>query len=99
MSGDISIIGPEKVFDDGKFTYFQFREHNTIIPAIFLVDKRGYEQSVNFRMLDSYVIVESTNAVFTLRHGADTVCIFNETSQVIQDDKIKEKIKIKNSGK
>ncbi|WP_410519882.1 TrbG/VirB9 family P-type conjugative transfer protein [Candidatus Mesenet endosymbiont of Agriotes lineatus] len=71
-------IVPLKVFDDGKFTYLQFSSTNTDLPSIFLVDYEGYESLINFRVVDDYVIIERVSAVFTLRHGAATACLFNE---------------------
>ena len=70
-------IAPLKVFDDGEFTYFQLKPNNTEIAAIFYVDSQGYEGLVNYRIKGDYVIVERVNAVFTLRHGSDTICVFN----------------------
>ena len=78
VSGDYSIT-PIKIFDDGTFTYFEFRDKNGIIPAIFSVDSDGYESIVNFRIVNQYVVVEEVNSVYTLRYGSETVCVFNET--------------------
>ena len=78
VSGDY-IITPIKIFDDGKFTYFEFRDKNGIIPAIFSVDSDGFESIVNFRIINQYLAVEGVNSVYTLRHGTETVCVFNET--------------------
>ncbi len=71
-------IVPLKAFDDGKFTYLQFSGINTDLPSIFLVDYAGYESLINFRVVNDYVIIERVSSVFTLRHGAATVCLFNE---------------------
>lgn len=71
-------IAPIKVFDDGEFTYFEFREKNTEVPAIFNVDSDGYEGIVNYRSRGKYIIVERLSEIFTLRHGTDTVCVFND---------------------
>ena len=78
VSGDYNII-PIKVFDDGQFTYMEFSEKNNVLPAIFLVNSDGQESIVNFRMIGQFVAIETVGAVFTLRYGTDTVCIFNET--------------------
>ncbi|MBT4921485.1 MAG: TrbG/VirB9 family P-type conjugative transfer protein [Rickettsiales bacterium] len=72
------IIAPVKVFDDGQFTFFEFSRNNSKLPAIFQVDTEGYEGLVNFRVVGDYIVVESLSALYTLRHGTNTVCVFNE---------------------
>lgn len=77
VSGDVSIT-PIKIFDDGKFTYFEFRDGGDI-PVALSVDSDGNESPVNYRIVNQYFVVDGTNAVFTLRNGHETVCVFNET--------------------
>ncbi len=72
-------LSPIRIFDDGEFTYFQFRDKNADIPAFFLVDGKGNESIVNFRMRDDFVVVERVGGKFTLRYGDEVVCVFNET--------------------
>lgn len=72
------MIAPIKIFDDGEFTYFQFRDKNSDIPAFFLVDSAGDESLINYRVQGDYIVVERVAARFTLRHGTDIICIFNE---------------------
>lgn len=72
-----STIAPMKVFDNGEFTYFQFAKKNAEIPAIFTVDAQGFESLINFRATNNYIIVERVAAQFTLRNGADIVCVYN----------------------
>lgn len=86
-----TISGPEttapiKIFDDGEFTYFQFRDKNAEVPAFFWVDAQGNESLINFRTRGDYIVVERVASKFTLRHGIDVVCVFNEgrTSPVIK---------------
>ncbi len=69
---------PMKIFDDGEFTYFEFRDKGGVIPAIFTVDTGNYESLVNFRMIGNYLVVEAISPRFTLRNGMDIVCVFNE---------------------
>jgi type IV secretion system protein VirB9 len=71
-------IAPLKIFDDGEFTYFQFKDKNAAIPAFFIVDTEGHEEIVNYRMAGKYIAVERVVSRFTLRHGKDSVCVFNE---------------------
>jgi type IV secretion system protein VirB9 len=70
-------LKPERVFDDGKFTYFQFKALDTT-PAVFLVDEKRNEKLVNFTTEGPYLVVERTGRQFTLRDGDIATCIFNE---------------------
>lgn len=70
-------IAPMKVFDNGEFTYFQFSHKNAEYPAIFSVDAAGFESLVNFRAAGDFIIVEKVAPQFTLRSGADIVCVYN----------------------
>ena len=71
-------ISPVKIFDDERFTYFEFRNKEADLPAIFYVTDRGKEGLVNYRMLGDYLVVESVRERFSLRNGRDVVCVFNE---------------------
>ena len=78
-----TIAGPEetapvRIFDDGEFTYFQFRDKNAEVPAFFWVDGKGNESLINYRTRGDYVVVERVATRFTLRHGPDVICVFNE---------------------
>ena len=77
MSGSQD-ISPIRIFDDGEFTYFQFKDINADIPAFFMVDSEGREAIINYRTVGDYVVVERVSSQFTLRHGADVTCVFNE---------------------
>jgi type IV secretion system protein VirB9 len=70
-------ITPLRVFDNNKFTYFQFSSKNGEIPAIFTIDSSGYESLINFRSTGDYIIVEQIAPQFILRSGFDIVCIYN----------------------
>jgi type IV secretion system protein VirB9 len=73
------VIAPIRIFDDGQFTYFQFRNKNADIPAFFLTDDKGNEALINYRTRGDYIVVERVAKQFTLRHGKLIVCVFNET--------------------
>ena len=76
FKGD-NMLKPNTVFDNGEFTYFKFRDMNDL-PAIFEVDSDRNESVVNFRVEDGYVVVNSIGGQFTLRHGIDEACVFND---------------------
>ena len=73
-----NVIEPVRIFDDGDFTYFEFKDKNAEIPAFFRVDSVGNEELVNFRKRGNYIVVERLAARFTLRRGADIICVYNE---------------------
>jgi len=70
-------IAPTKVFDDGVFTYFQFRKHDSV-PAFFIVRNDLSEEIINYRASGDYIIVERVASRFTLRSGSEIVCVYNE---------------------
>ena len=76
FSGD-KVQVPVKIFDNGKFTYFEF-DDQTDTPAIFLVGKNQDESLVNGVRQGRYVVVHRTARQFTLRNGDVVTCIFNE---------------------
>jgi type IV secretion system protein VirB9 len=71
-------VAPIRIFDDGEFTYFQFRDKNAEVPAFYTVDKLGNEAIINYRTRGDYIVVERVTSRMTLRHGIDIVCVFNE---------------------
>ena len=74
-----NVIEPLRIFDDGQFTYFEFRDKNAEIPAFFRVNSSGNEELINFRKRGDYIVVERVTSRFTLRRGADILCVYNET--------------------
>jgi P-type conjugative transfer protein VirB9 len=72
------LVSPVKIFDDGDFTYFQFKDKNTPVPAFFIVDSEGHEEIVNYRVSGKYFVIERVVSKFTLRYGKEVLCVFNE---------------------
>lgn len=84
LNFNYSIVGPDsiapiRIFDDGEFTYFEFKDKNADLPAFYLVDPLLNESMLNFRTVDDYIVVERVGARFTLRSGAYVLCVYNET--------------------
>jgi type IV secretion system protein VirB9 len=72
-------FAPERVFDDGTHTYFQFSSGT--IPQLATVDAQGKEQPLQYNDTGDYVVVPTVASQFTLRYGGGLVCVFNETMQ------------------
>ena len=74
-------IAPIKIFDDGEFTYLQFRNMNAEMPAIFAVDDDLKEYVINYRILEEKlptVVIEKVYKKLTLRSSKKITCVFNE---------------------
>lgn len=74
-------IAPVKIFDDGEFTYIQFRDKNAEMPAVFAVDEELRESLVNYRLSPdnpSLMILEQVFPKLSIRHGKKISCVFNE---------------------
>ncbi|WP_407690719.1 P-type conjugative transfer protein VirB9 [Rickettsia endosymbiont of Cardiosporidium cionae] len=88
ISGDRE-IAPIKIFDDGEFTYLQFRKLNNNIPAIFSVDENLRESMVNFKTdpeNDCLIIIEQIYKKISLRSGDKILCIFNESDKYLMQN-------------
>lgn len=71
---------PIKIFDDGEFTFFQFRNKNAEVPAFFMVSPDGAESLINYRVIGDYIVVERVSSQFTLRNGNEINCVYNEAN-------------------
>lgn len=67
-------IRPARVYDDGRNTYFFFRNGRPR-PAVFRVDERGRESVVNVTQTKDGFAVASTSERWTLRLGDRELCI------------------------
>lgn len=68
---------PTMVFDDGRFTYFEFPGAREI-PAVFAHGSDGEPTRVNWHMNGNFVVVQRTARKYTLRLGEAVVGVFNE---------------------
>lgn len=69
-------IAPLRVWDDGKFTYFEFPERIEA-PAISAVAPDGTEGVVNLRFQDRLIIADVVAPQFVLRLGREKTTIVN----------------------
>jgi type IV secretion system protein VirB9 len=72
-------LAPVRVFDDGQFTYFEFRNTQDA-PAIFLVADGENESLLNYHVSGKYLVVERLGRQFTLRSREGRVCVYNEAA-------------------
>ncbi len=80
ISGDEE-IAPIKIFDDGDFTYLQFRNRNSQVPAMYSVGDDLKESIVNFKIDPKnfkLITIERVFKKLVLRLGDKIVCIYNE---------------------
>jgi|DEB0MinimDraft_10_1074344.scaffolds.fasta_scaffold05862_7 type IV secretory pathway VirB9-like protein len=96
MKGN-ELIAPEGVFDDGQWTYFDFRKNFVAnrFPALYKVVD-GYDVLVNFRVENGFLIAETLSEEgFTLKNGDDYVCIKPTESLVKRYKKTLPKVRLK----
>jgi type IV secretion system protein VirB9 len=72
---------PARVFDDGRFTYFQWPA-GVDTPAIFAVGPDGKESLVNHITKGRYLIVEQLAPQFALRVGDQVTKVFNDAARL-----------------
>lgn len=68
---------PQRVFDDGVSTYFQFAPGGSV-PAIFALEADKSEAVVNSRTRDGYTVVDRLAPGFVLRNGSEETRLFND---------------------
>jgi type IV secretion system protein VirB9 len=76
-TGDQELV-PSLVFDDGRFTYFQWRP-NAVTPAVFVVGLDGKESLAEYSHHDGFQVVEQLAPRFRLRDGSKVTTVINET--------------------
>jgi type IV secretion system protein VirB9 len=70
------------VFDDGRFTYFEFLGAREV-PAIEAYNSDDQAVRVNWHMEPPFVVVERVARKFTLRIGNAVTGIFNEAYDAV----------------
>ncbi len=78
-----SKVLPQRIFDDGHATYFEFRQ-SAEYPAIFAVDSERGESVVNSHIRDGYVVVDRIERQFLLRQGNEVTRIYNDGFKEVQ---------------
>ena len=76
LSGADDIV-PSLVFDDGRFTYFQF-PGNREVPSIFVISADGEEGRVNYHMDGDLAVVQRMSRRFVLRLGKAVIGVWND---------------------
>lgn len=68
---------PSLVFDDGRFTYFEYRGSRQI-PVVFVQTPDG-EKRVNQHFESNFIVVHTSARQFTIRLGKAVVGVWNES--------------------
>lgn len=76
---------PSMVFDDGRFTYFEFLGAREV-PAIFAYGSDGQPARVNWHMRGPFIVVQRLARKFTLRLGGAVVGVYNESFDSVGKD-------------
>ena len=85
-------LAPIRVFDDGKFTFFQFDETKQV-PAIFIVKEDKSESLANYHKDGNYYVVERIAGQFALRDTGVVTCIYNDNWETKVESEVPEQSK------
>jgi len=80
---------PERIYDDGEFTYFKFSKKQER-PAIFLVDDEKKESLLNESIEGAYVKVHRVGKRFSLRGNGALTCVFNDALDPVEKTPVTE---------
>ena len=69
-------LGPIRVFDDGRATFFQF-DPKKDTPAVFVIGVDGKEEMAETRVSGPYTIADRISETFVLRYGKSTAKLRN----------------------
>jgi len=71
-------LAPIRAIDNGTYTLFEFRK-NTVMPAIFGVDRQQNETLLNYRVSGDKVFIPGVRHQYTLRNGDEVTTVYNES--------------------
>lgn len=73
-------LSPNKIFDDGKFTYMEFKNLRAVAPAIFAVDENMKEYTINSHVSSDrkYFVIEGVYQRLAVRFDKSVVCVYND---------------------
>lgn len=77
-------IAPIKVFDDGRSTFFKFRD-NMEIPTVAAIDSNRAEKKLSTERVGDFLRVNGIAREFVLRLGKDKVKVFNDSLSLPQN--------------
>lgn len=80
------MIAPVEVHDNGRFTYFKFR-NNQDFPAIYRVTSDG-EAMVNSHIENGVLVVHGVYQEYRIRAGKDVVGVYNEGYQETYNENV-----------
>lgn len=71
---------PVKIFDDGRNTYFKFKDGAAKSPVFYSIGSNGREQKVSSSVgSDGSYVVSVLAPRFVIRNGGSTITVFNES--------------------
>ncbi len=74
VSSGAQTFTPTRVFDDGRFTYFQLPD-GVETPAIFVLNRQGEEEVVNTQVRGDFTVVDQIADAFVLRYGRERTIV------------------------
>ncbi len=71
-------LAPVQVYDDGKSTYFKYRDMGQPLPNAYVVEQDGREKPVGHYVKDGLMVIDELAGEWLLKNSAGTVVVYNE---------------------
>lgn len=71
-------LAPLQVYDDGKSTYFKYRDMGQPLPNAYVMES-GREKPVGHYIKDGFMIIDEVAGEWVLKSSAGTIIVYNET--------------------
>lgn len=71
-------LAPVQVYDDGKSTYFKYRNPYQPLPNAYMVDAQGKERIATVYQRDKVMMIDAVAPTWLLKNSNGTVTIYNE---------------------
>ncbi|MGE0754868.1 MAG: TrbG/VirB9 family P-type conjugative transfer protein [Alphaproteobacteria bacterium] len=71
-------LAPLQVYDNGKSTYFKYRDITQPLPNAYIIDSDGQENPVGHYVKDGMMVVDNVAGEWLLKSSAGDVMIYNE---------------------
>ncbi len=78
-------LAPTQVHDDGRSTYFKYRDMNQPLPNAYVVASDGREKPAGYYVKDGFMVIDEVAGEWVLKSSAGTVMVYNEILNPVKE--------------